>query len=55
MFNKFWFNVKLPEDDLKIETCQSISVFDVTVYMLILRHLLVLSFNKSQITLCASQ
>ena len=55
MFNKFWFNVKLPEDHLKIEACQSIGGFDVTVYMLILMHLLVLSFNNSQITLCAMQ
>jgi len=55
MFNKFWFNVKLPADDLKIETCRSISGFDVTVYILIVMRLLGLSFNKPQITLWPSQ
>jgi len=39
------FNVRFPESDLKIETCWSISVLYVKVYILILVCLLVLSIK----------
>jgi len=46
MFCIHFFDVRLPEDDLKkMELCQSISELYVKVYILILVHLLVLSIK----------